>query len=88
MRRINYDNLKNKNIKIIDVQEKYEFKTSHIEGSINIPYDELMNNYKNYLNKNDLYYITCKKGHLSKRAVSILEYLGYNVVMLEKTSSK
>ena len=84
MKRISYDNLKNKNVKIIDVQDKYEFNLSHIEGSINIPYDELMSNYKNYLNKNELYYITCKKGHLSKRVVSVLDYLGYNVVMLER----
>ena len=34
--------------------------------------------------ENKTYYITCKKGHLSKRAVSILDYLGYDVIMLEK----
>lgn len=84
MRKVNISNVNLKNIKIIDLQDKYEFKSSHIRGSINIPYDELMNHYKKYLNKNELYYITCKKGHLSKRAVSILEYLGYDVIMLEK----
>lgn len=84
MQKIKYNEIKNKNIKIIDVQDKHEYKKHHLNNSINIPYDELMGNYKTYLNKQDLYYITCEKGHLSKRAVSILECLGYNVIMLEK----
>ncbi len=84
MRKVKYSELKNKNIKIIDVQTKHEFRENHINGSINIPYDELMSNYKTYLKKENIYYITCEKGHLSKRAVTILECLGYNVIMLEK----
>lgn len=72
------------NITIIDLQDKSDFNISHIKNSINIPYEDLMQNYKYYLKKNKTYYITCKKGHLSKRAVSILDYLGYDVIMLEK----
>jgi rhodanese-related sulfurtransferase len=70
--------------KIIDVQDRYEYNISHIPGSINIPYDELISNYRVYLNKNDTYYLYCKSGKLSKRASIVLNYLGYNTFVLEK----
>lgn len=69
--------------KIIDVQDRSEYNLSHITGSINIPYEELINNYRVYLNKNDTYYLYCKSGKLSKRASIILNYLGYNTFVLE-----
>ena len=28
-------------MKIIDVSDKYTYQTSHLNGSVNIPYDEL-----------------------------------------------
>ena len=58
------------NTKIIDIQDKYY---------VNIPYEELMNNYRYHLNKKDNYLIYCKSGKLSKRVVAVLSYLGYNV---------
>ena len=80
-----YNNIRFRgNIKIIDLQDKIDYNNWHFPKSINIPYDELINNYRNYLNKNDVYYIYCKSGKLSKSATAILSYLGYNVVMLEK----
>lgn len=71
-------------MKIIDVTNKYEYNLEHIEGSINIPYDDLISNYRYHLNKNDAYYIYCKGGKLSKRAVAVLSALGYRVYLLEK----
>ncbi|MGM9877189.1 MAG: rhodanese-like domain-containing protein [Bacilli bacterium] len=71
-------------MKIIDVSDKYTYQTSHLNGSINIPYDELINNYRKYLNKKDSYYLYCKSGKLSKRATMVLSSLGYNVFTLEK----
>ena len=71
-------------MKIIDVSEKYIYEQNHIQGSINIPYVELLNNYRKYLNKNESYYLYCKSGKLSKRAVIVLSSLGYNVFNLEK----
>ena len=68
---------------IIDVSDKYSYKESHLENSINIPYDELINNYRKYLNKNDRYYLYCKSGKLSKSAVLVLSSLGYNVFLLK-----
>lgn len=72
-----------KGVKIIDIQDKYNYQLNHVPGAINIPYDELMNNYRNYLNKNETYYIYCKSGKLSKRVVMVLSYLGYSVVSFE-----
>jgi rhodanese-related sulfurtransferase len=71
-------------MKIIDVSDKYTFNTSHLPNSINIPYDELLNNYRVYLNKKERYYLYCKSGKLSRRATLVLSSLGYNVYYLEK----
>jgi rhodanese-related sulfurtransferase len=71
-------------MKIIDVSDKYTYNNSHINNSINIPYDELINNYRKYLNKNEEYYLYCKSGKLSKRAVMILSSIGYKVYNLKK----
>ena len=71
-------------MKIIDVSEKYIYEQNHIQGSVNIPYTELLNNYRKYLNKKESYYLYCKSGKLSKRAVIVLSSLGYNVFNLEK----
>ena len=70
-------------MRIIDVSEKYIYNSGHINGSVNIPYDELMNNYRRYLNKRDTYYFTCKSGKLSRRAASILSSLGYKAFVLK-----
>ena len=69
--------------RIIDVSDKYTYSLGHLDNSINIPYDVLINNYRNYLNKNDSYYLYCKSGKLSKRAVLVLSSLGYNVFLLK-----
>lgn len=70
-------------MKIIDVSDKFTYENGHINGSINIPYDELINNYRMYLNKNDSYYLYCKSGKLSRRAVAVLSSLGYKVYLLD-----
>ena len=71
-------------MKIIDVSDKYTYNNQHLNGSINIPYDDLINNYRRYLNKTESYYLYCKSGKLSKRATIILSLLGYKVYHLEK----
>lgn len=71
-------------MKIIDVSDKYTYNNYHLNNSINIPYDELINNYRKYLNKSESYYLYCKSGKLSKRAVMVLSSLGYNVYNLKK----
>ena len=71
-------------MKIIDVGDKFSYNNYHINGSVNIPYEELINNYRRYLNKKDIYYFTCKSGKLSRRAVAILSSLGYTAYLLKK----
>lgn len=71
-----------KNGTIIDLQDSY-YNIYHLRGAVNIPYEELMNNYRNYLRKGDKYYIYCKSGKLSKRVVAVLSYLGYNVTIIK-----
>ena len=72
-----------KNGTIIDLQDRYYYNIYHLRGAVNIPYEELMNNYRNYLRKGDKYYIYCKSGKLSKRVVAVLSYLGYNVTIIK-----
>ncbi len=69
---------------IIDVSDKYTYNENHIVGSINIPYDELINNYRKYLNKNKKYHLYCKSGKLSKRASIVLSSIGYDVDYFER----
>ncbi len=69
---------------IIDVDSAADFLISHLPNSINIPYNKLINNHKQYLNKNVEYQIVCKKGNQSKRAVAILKVYGYNVTKIDK----
>ena len=71
-------------MKIIDVSDRLTFNNGHINGSINIPYDKLINNYRQYLNKNEDYLLYCKSGKLSKRAVMILSSIGYKVSNLQR----
>lgn len=71
-------------MKIIDIRDKISYKKEHIEGSTNIPYDELLNNYRAYLKKDETYYIYCKSGKLSKRVAAMLGAIGYSVFILEK----
>ncbi|MBR4178932.1 MAG: rhodanese-like domain-containing protein [Bacilli bacterium] len=70
-------------MKIIDVGDRYTYSLGHLDNSINIPYEELINNYRRYLNKNDSYYLYCKSGKLSKRATLVLSSLGYKVFLLK-----
>lgn len=69
---------------IIDLEDPVTYQEFHLPESINIPYDKLMFNYKNYLNKNNKYYLYCTKGRKSKKAYEILKYYGYNVEVISK----
>ena len=78
---IEWEDLLNKNnINIIDIRDKNKYIVSHVFNSINIDVFELKNNTYNYLNKDDIYYIYCDNGNVSKRVVYNLNKLGYNTV--------
>lgn len=80
---IKYSDYKNDG-QIIDLEDASVFNQKHLPGSTNIPYETLMFNYRDYLDKNRKYYLYCSGGKKSKRAVLILQYYGYNVVQLVK----
>ena len=72
---------KSKNLKegevILDVRGPNEFAEGHIEGSLNIPHDsvvEHVDKLKEYKN----IYIHCKMGGRAKMAYSMLEESGVN----------
>lgn len=69
---------------LIDVMDELSYKKNPYKGSINIPYEKLLLNYKELLNKNNKYYIMCSKGVHSKKVVSILEFYGYDVTQVIK----
>lgn len=82
MKRISVNEYKGYMGELIDVRDPVSYKEDHHPLSINIYYDTLLLNHKDLLNKNDKYYIICRKGHKSKKAVSILEYYGYDVTQV------
>ncbi len=47
---------------IIDVRERYEYKSGNIKGSQNIPMNKLLANPEKFLNKDETYYIICQSG--------------------------
>ena len=67
---------------LIDIQNPGDFGEYHHPDSINIPYEKLMLNYKSLLDKNKTYFIVCYKGTKSRKAVSILEFYGYDVLQM------
>lgn len=64
---------------LIDIRSKEEYDKKHINGSINIPYNDLIFNHNKHLNKNNKYYIICANGIMSKKATNILSIYGYDV---------
>lgn len=69
---------------LIDVRSKEEYLKKHINGSINIPYNELIFNHNKYLKKNIKYYLICSGGIKSKKATNILTVYGYDVTNVVK----
>lgn len=67
------------NINIIDIRSTDKYNISHIEGSINMPYSYLINNY-DLLEKDKLYYIYCDSGIKSMFLCQFLDNKGYNVI--------
>lgn len=53
-----------------------------MDGALSIPYERLLINHKEILDKNKKYYIYCKGGIKSKKVVNILEFYGYDVTLV------
>lgn len=68
------------NYVIVDVRTSHEYKTGHVKGAINIPYDEIDKLTK--LDKTKKILVYCKSGGRSSVAYNILKDLGYDVMDL------
>lgn len=82
MKRLNVNNYFKSMGTLIDIQNPQDYLTYHHPDSINIPYEKLMLNYKSILDKSKSYFIICSKGTKSRKAVSILEFYGYDVTQM------
>jgi len=73
-----YQNLIDKNIKIIDVRTPEEFEESHIKNAVNINYksSKFIENIS-ALDKKNPYLIYCKSGNRSGKASKIMDSLGF-----------
>ena len=74
--------IENTNTVIIDVRTEDEYKTSHMENAINIPYDEIKKEIKNKKNitKDTPIIVYCKSGKRSEQAYNTLIEEGYTKV--------
>ena len=62
---------------IIDVRSKGEFAGGHIQGSVNIPLDQLRNNLGKLKDKNKPIITCCASGMRSASAKTLLKSNGY-----------
>lgn len=64
-------------LNIIDIRDSYLYKTKNIKGSKNVPYQYLLINPEDYLQKDETYYIICEYGIKSGMVSNILNKNGY-----------
>lgn len=84
MKVINYRDYNSNMGTLIDVENIVSYSEKHLKEAINIPYEKILSNHTEYLNKNNRYFITCSKGLKSKKAIRILEFYGYDVTQVIK----
>lgn len=65
---------------LIDIRDNYQFNLGNIPNSINIPYNFLIMNPENYLDKGKKYYLYCGYGSKSRVACEKIVLKGYDVV--------
>lgn len=53
-----------------------------VGSSMDVSYEDLLINHSELLDKSKKYYIYCKGGIKSRKAVNILEFYGYDVVLV------
>lgn len=69
----------NKKCVILDVRTPQEFMRGHIQGSINLPVDDVEKNIASIVpNTNTLLYVYCLSGSRSRHVVLFLKNAGYS----------
>lgn len=71
---------------VVDVRTKQEYDNKHIDGSINIKYDNILSGIRNYTSdKKKRIVLYCSNGSRSKIAYNLLISFGYtNVIDMGK----
>lgn len=64
--------------KLIDLRSRKEYQLHHLEGAVNIPYDDL-EKYKKHLSPDFTYVLYCERGGSSLMAAKELSQEGYRV---------
>lgn len=70
-------------VNIVDLRSVEKYNSSHIPDAVNIPFEKLLVNPYDYIDKNLRYYLYCQHGLTSKRVCSILSKLGFNVINID-----
>lgn len=83
MKRIKLKDFKENMGIFIDLEKDKTIGFSY-KNELKEDYDNLLVNHKEILNKKDKYFIFCKGGVRSKKAVAILELYGYDVTLVYK----
>lgn len=73
---VNYADLVKNDAIIVDVRTPGEFRSGHINGSINIPLDDIKNKTEELKKKNKVIITCCRSGNRSGMAKSILQAAG------------
>ena len=71
------------NINIIDIRPESVYNKGHILNAKNIPKNDLLKNYSNYLDKSKTYYLYCDRGITSSMVVTFLNSKGYDTLNIE-----
>lgn len=79
-KKTDYAELVKKGAIIVDVRSKGEFAGGHIKNSINIPVDQIANNFSRLKDKNKPIITCCASGMRSGSAKTILLKNGYSEV--------
>lgn len=72
------ERLREKDTRLVDMRTREEYDLYHLEGAINVPYQEL-EAYKGKLSKNITYILYCERGAHSLLAARALSREGYRV---------
>lgn len=78
--KINYRELIANGAIVIDVRTKGEFSGGHVQGSVNIPLDQLSSGMKKLKDKDKVIITCCASGMRSASAKAILRSNGYKNV--------
>ncbi|HHX58433.1 MAG TPA: rhodanese-like domain-containing protein [Candidatus Moranbacteria bacterium] len=73
--------IKDKEVKLLDVREKYEFAKGHIKGALLVPATDFWENFNQLkIKKTDKIALYCRSGGRSDFIASELEAIGYTKV--------